>query len=264
MYSARRSRGTVTYLAQRMLTHSENIDPSGAASDAKLNDALSLIHANPSASVSIREKFRLETEVASDGSNFSAGEKQLREWLQAIRRGAFRDFGRGFRGFVLPSSRYDRASALERNADQAVSLIRALVRGCKILVLDEATSSVDPETDALIQKIIQTEFAHVTVSVQGGGSGAELTPGQLLSIAHRLQTVAYYDRILVMDSGRVAEVGLPLHESIPSRHVTVLTAQYASPLELFDNPGSVFRSLCDVKGLSRPDLLDIRVAAGNI
>jgi ABC-type multidrug transport system ATPase subunit len=60
-----------------------------------------------------------------------------------------------------------------------------------VLLLDEATSSVDPETDALIQRIIQTEFADVT----------------LISIAHRLQTVAYYDRILVLDAGRVAEVG---------------------------------------------------------
>ena len=47
---------------------------------------------------------------------------------------------------------------------QVLSLIRALVRGCKVLILDEATSSVDPETDALIQRIIQTEFADVTVS----------------------------------------------------------------------------------------------------
>jgi ABC-type multidrug transport system fused ATPase/permease subunit len=131
-----------------MPINSQNIDPEGHRTDAELNDALRLIHSSPSASQSIRDKFRLEVEVEAEGSNFSAGEKQL------------------------------------------LSLMRALVRGCKVLVLDEATSSVDPETDALIQRIIQTEFANVT----------------LLSIAHRLQTVAFYDRILVMDAGKVAEV----------------------------------------------------------
>lgn len=46
----------------------------------------------------------------------------------------------------------------------SVALVRALMKGTKIVLLDEATSSVDPETDALIQRVIQSHFKHVTVS----------------------------------------------------------------------------------------------------
>ena len=52
-----------------------------------------------------------------------------------------------------------------------VALIRALVKGSKILVLDEATSSVDSETDALIQRVIQTRFKEITVSTSDVMSG---------------------------------------------------------------------------------------------
>ena len=78
--------GTVRYVEVSLrLTNSQNIDPGGLQNDATLNTALALIHANLAASISIREKYRLDAEVSTDGSNFSAGEKQLCESFTARR-----------------------------------------------------------------------------------------------------------------------------------------------------------------------------------
>ena len=109
---------------------------------------------------------------------------------------------------------------------------------------DEATSNVDVETDSKLQRTIQSEFNRAT----------------LLCIAHRLNTIglsvffstilllivsaAYYDRVLVMDQGRVAE--------------------FDTVLNLFDKRESIFRSLCDEAGLSRSDIERIRSEAGRV
>jgi len=76
---------------------------------------------------------------------------------------------------------------------QLICLARALLRKSKILVLDEATAAVDPETDELIQKTIRKEFQRCTI----------------LTIAHRLNTILDYDKIVVMRDGYVMEVGPP-------------------------------------------------------
>jgi len=102
---------------------------------------------------------------------------------------------------------------------QLMALARALVRGSQIIVCDEATSSVDFETDQKIQKTIVDGFKGKT----------------LLCIAHRLKTIIGYDRICVMDAGRIAELD--------------------TPIRLYDR-GGVFRSMCDRSGIRREDFFE--------
>jgi len=78
---------------------------------------------------------------------------------------------------------------------QLICLARALVRKSKILVLDEATSSVDPKTDQTVQETIRREFVERGVSV--------------ITVAHRLDTVLGYDRIAVLGDGEMLEYGPP-------------------------------------------------------
>ena len=76
---------------------------------------------------------------------------------------------------------------------QLVCLARALVQKSKIIVTDEATANVDFKTDNLIQEVIRHKFKDSTV----------------LTIAHRLNTIMDYDKVLILDGGRMVEFDKP-------------------------------------------------------
>ncbi|KAF2725292.1 putative multidrug resistance protein [Polychaeton citri CBS 116435] len=117
------------------------------------------------------------------------------------------------------------ATELSRGQRQLMCIARALLRRSRILVLDEATASIDHATDSAIQ-------AGLRASVAAGTT--------VLTIAHRLQTIADYDVVIVLDSGRIVEKG--------------------SVSELLSRRGEEarFRSLCEESG----DLAALEQAAG--
>jgi ABC-type multidrug transport system fused ATPase/permease subunit len=99
---------------------------------------------------------------------------------------------------------------LSQGQRQLLCLARAMLKNPSLLVMDEATASIDYSTDTKIQETIR-----------------ELT-STIITIAHRLQTIVDYDKVLVLDKGEVME--------------------YAHPWELMRKKDSIFRSMCDMSG----------------
>ncbi|PIL23137.1 ATP-binding cassette transporter [Ganoderma sinense ZZ0214-1] len=95
---------------------------------------------------------------------------------------------------------------------QLLCMARAILKRSKVLLMDEATASVDYATDELIGKTIRQEFASSTI----------------LTIAHRLRTVIDYDRVIVLDQGKIVE--------------------FDTPAALLSNPSSMFHALCKATG----------------
>ncbi|CAG8496604.1 9578_t:CDS:10 [Ambispora gerdemannii] len=99
-----------------------------------------------------------------------------------------------------------------RGQRQLLCLARALLRQSKIIIMDEATASIDPETDNKIQETFRTEFQYATV----------------LCVSHRFRTIIDSDRILVLDNGEIIE--------------------FDTPYNLISNPDGLFRHLCEATG----------------
>ena len=119
--------------------------------------------------------------------------------------------------FHLDREVEDEGSNFSLGERQLISFARAMVRDSKILILDEATSSVDYETDSKIQSTIVREFGNCTI----------------LCIAHRLRTILNYDRILVLDRGEIKE--------------------FDTPWNLFQSEDGIFKQMCERSNITKDD-----------
>ncbi|KAG8816885.1 hypothetical protein FRC17_000158 [Serendipita sp. 399] len=106
-----------------------------------------------------------------------------------------------------------RGANFSQGQRQLISMARALLRQSSIVILDEATSSIDFQTDAKIQAAVREEFKNSC----------------LLTIAHRIRTVIDYDRLLILDKGNVVE--------------------FDTPLNLIQKEGGLFRDMCLKSGM---------------
>jgi ATP-binding cassette subfamily C (CFTR/MRP) protein 1 len=117
----------------------------------------------------------------------------------------------GFRGTVLANRTLDdslHAVDLSPGQGQLFCIARILIVKPKILILDEATSSLDHRNEQIIQRLIREEFLGCTI----------------VAITHRLQNIVDFDAVAIMEEGRVMEIG--------------------RPSELLSDPGTRFAKLC--------------------
>ncbi|MGZ4868598.1 MAG: ABC transporter ATP-binding protein, partial [Candidatus Angelobacter sp.] len=121
----------------------------------------------------------------------------------------------------------ERGLRLSGGERQRIAIARALLKNAPILILDEATSSLDTESEALVQGALQNLISGRTVFV----------------IAHRLTTVRHADRIVVLEGGRIADSGT--HEDLLTRLGTYRKLYELQFMELdpkmVDEPGIIAR-----------------------
>ncbi len=152
-------------------TLAENLDPTGTICEADLQKALDVCQ-----SIAAIKATRHHSATSSeDGESSSADVAE---------------------GLTLKTQVKAKGENFSHGQRQVLSLCRILARQSKLMLLDEATSNMDAETDAGIQKALRDAAA------EGEGRC-------LVTIAHRLKSIADYDRVVVMGSGEVLEVGSP-------------------------------------------------------
>ena len=129
----------------------------------------------------VMENIRLGWGDATDEEVMAAARAaQCEEFIQRLPQGYQTNIG-------------ENGSALSGGERQRISIARALLKNAPIVLLDEATASMDAESETLIQDALSVLLKDKTVMV----------------IAHRMRTVANADKIVVLDDGKVSEMGTP-------------------------------------------------------
>ncbi|KAF8502624.1 YGR281Wp-like protein [Russula emetica] len=188
-----------------------NLDPLGLHDDARLWDALKRSHL-------VEDTRRMSYATKDEEAGIGGDEDQRRAGSTTPNAPQF----------TLDSQIEVESSNLSIGQRFLVSLARVLVKDSKILILDEATASVDHETDRKIQDTIITKFRDRTILC--------IARTSLTFPLHRLRTVISYDRICVMDDGDIAEFDDP--EGLHSQN-------------------GIFQAMCDRSNIT---LDDIRLA----
>ncbi|BGO95914.1 hypothetical protein JCM10020v2_007651 [Rhodotorula toruloides] len=146
----------------------------------------------------IRSRFTL---VPQDPTLFSGtlrsnldpnGEHDDATLWNAIKRSGLARAGNGD-GLSLDTPVASSGSNSSQGQRQLIGLARALVRNSRVIVMDEATASLDNESDELVQRVVREEFRGCTN----------------LTVAHRLETIIDFDRVLVLRGGKVVEFDAP-------------------------------------------------------
>ena len=208
-----------------------NLDPLGLHDDARLWDALKRSYLS-------EDTRRMSYASTDEKCGIDDDEDRRRTWSTTTTTMTTTPDDPPF---TLDSQIEVGGSNLSAGQCYLVSLARALLKDNKILILDEATASVDHETDRKIQDTIMTEFHDRTILCIARTSltflhGDDLPDNRTPDTLDRLRTVMSYDRICVMDNGNIAEFDDP---------------------ETLHAQNGIFRAMCDHSNIT---LDDIRLA----
>ena len=191
-----------------------NLDPFGIFTDAEIFTALRRVQllsdkADDGEVSSSSSSTTVPTTTSStprEGTDISASTDATLVRVETNARDENKNIFRNLSNPITESG-----SNLSQGQRQLLCLARALLKNPRVLMMDEATASIDYATDAKIQDTLR-----------------ELKDNTLLTIAHRLQTIIDYDKVLVLDKGEVVE--------------------FDDPYELIKKEGGSFRSMCETSG----------------